>query len=178
MNGDRVRAGDRVRGRVARGVAWTFLVALAVHGPAAVGDGKRPSDQAARDLEKLTGDWHVITVVRHGDKEREAGGSHDIVIKGEQFEEWVEGFLIYKGTLRLDPSAKPRRIDITVTGGGSFDKGKPGGCDMVGIYEFRDRGPVLNLSRPAGKIRPTEFGPYDGPRGEHRGRVILEKPKK
>jgi uncharacterized protein (TIGR03067 family) len=67
--------------------------------------------------------------------------------------------VLIKGTFKLDPSKKPKAIDMTVTEGRrDEDKGK----ELLGIYELDKDGLKWRTSEPGGKDRPKEFAAKEG----------------
>jgi uncharacterized protein (TIGR03067 family) len=62
----------------------------------------------------------------------------------------VEGKVIARGTSKIDPTAKPKAVDLTAT------EGESSGQTAQGIYEFGDDTRKVCLA-PADKERPTEF---------------------
>jgi uncharacterized protein (TIGR03067 family) len=77
-----------------------------------------------------------------------------LVIKGDDYTVTV-GTLPDRGTCKLDPSAKPKALDITGTEGPN--KGKT----ILAIYE-RDGDTLRVCYDLSGKARPKEFGTKEG----------------
>src|SRR5262249_61842606 len=64
-----------------------------------------------------------------------------------------------KGTFKLDPSKKPRAVDMTITEGGrEGEKGKV----LHGIYELGKGTLKWCTSEPGGSGRPKEFSTKEG----------------
>jgi uncharacterized protein (TIGR03067 family) len=121
-------------------------------------------DQAAKDLERLQGEWTIIFVIERDGKERETSGSGAFSIKGDQIQQWNEGFALgVSGKITFDPSKKPAHIDIVNER-----------TRYLGIYEFTDRGPVLMLSNEGGQ-RPKEFLPAAPRIRDDQGKMILKR---
>jgi uncharacterized protein (TIGR03067 family) len=95
---------------IKRVVMWAVLSLLGVVLPTR-------ADDAAKELEKLQGTWTVASV-QDGGEERadEKSKKVSIVIKGDVFSFKMEGqpkTLDMK--LKLDPSAKPKAVDLAST---------------------------------------------------------------
>ena len=80
----------------------------------------------------------------------------------------AEGKVVARGTSIIDPTKKPKTVDLTITEG--QDKGKT----ALGIYEFSDGTRKVCLA-PAGKERPTEFA---APTGSDHILAVLKRVKK
>jgi len=102
------------------------------------------------DLEALQGVWHVTELESAGRTVSPAAFSGArLVLAGNRFESLGMG-AVYEGTLRLDPSASPRAIDLQFTNGP--EKGR---CN-AGIYELLPDGWRLCLNT-LGPGRPGLF---------------------
>jgi uncharacterized protein (TIGR03067 family) len=109
-------------------------------------DGK---DGAKGDVNVLDGEWEIVNVVHDG---LEAGGGFRggiRVIKGETFTDLLEGKPTGGGTVKLDPSQKPPRIDLTYT------KGPGKGTKRLGVYAASGDSLTIALAA-AGKERPAK----------------------
>ncbi len=120
---------------------WQLMtVVLVVAAPA-------PPEKEKKDDEKIQGTWVVVSVERGGRPDEEGKKAKvefqgdTVIIHDPRHEE--------KAKIKLDPTTKPRSIDITPQG--------PGDSKIVlGIYEFN--GDELKLCFTMGKEgRPTEF---------------------
>jgi uncharacterized protein (TIGR03067 family) len=116
-------------------------------------------DSSKDDLEKLKGDWTVVSVERNGTKQtakdfkeftrKVTGATVTVTVETE------EGVHTVVSKIKLDPSSSPRNIDVEMTEG-DF-KGKT----LLGIYKFEDDKQVMCIA-PPGKDRPTKFDSNDG----------------
>src|SRR5947209_2420281 len=72
-----------------------------------------PKDEVAKDLEKLQGTWKVVSLEWDGRKatDKMVRAEDPWVIKGDKFVNAQSGGSSFK----LDPSKKPKAIDITAT---------------------------------------------------------------
>jgi uncharacterized protein (TIGR03067 family) len=132
--------------------AASLAVGLAV-GLAHGGDRAR-EDQAAKDLKQFQGAWLLESAEINGmkiDAETLKNAGHEItlIVKGDKIAlKLKRGDM--EGTLKLDPTRKPKAYDSKAT--------DPEGQthEAVGIYKLEDdRLTVCYVA--AGKGRPTEF---------------------
>jgi uncharacterized protein (TIGR03067 family) len=135
------------------------LLMIAVLGLfAGVGLWAGAGDAARKDLDAFKGVWTVVSAERDGKKmtAEQLEGIHVkldttgkvAVQKGDK--------TLFEGTIKLDPSKKPKAIDTTQTSEGEF-KGKT----TQGIYELS--GNTLKVcSAEPGKDRPKTFSAEAG----------------
>ena len=76
-------------------------------------------------------------------------------LMGDKFTVTEENNATFGGTFKVDPSKKPKTIDVTFTDGP--EKGKI----ALGIYEL-EGDTYKVITDPAGKSRPTEFAVKPG----------------
>src|SRR5881392_2656150 len=96
----------------------------------AAGDAK--DEAIKKDRKKFEGTWQVVSLEVGGNK---AGGedARRITVINGAGGKWAieaEGKVVARGTSVIDPTRKPKAVDLTVTEG--KDKGKT----VLGIYEF------------------------------------------
>ena len=105
-------------------------------------------DKAGKDeLEKFTGTWQGVSVVRDGkDVPKAEAEKVRLVVMGEKYT-LTEGGETIEGTHKLDPTKTPKEIDAVRT------KGPHKGETLRGIYQL-ERGLVRRLLRRPGKDRP------------------------
>jgi uncharacterized protein (TIGR03067 family) len=105
------------------------------------------------DLDRLQGAWSIAALELDG-QTTEAPGEARIVIEGSRFATTGMG-AEYGGTIELDPSATPARIDM------KFDSGPEKGNTNFGIYELgRDSWKLCLATR--GTTRPKKFASPPG----------------
>ena len=138
------------------GVAVLAIVTLfaAVRSQAADGDGK---EAVAKDLQAFKGTWRLSAKEADGKKFSEEeikdviatsdGLGKVSVRRGDK--------VINEGTVKLDPTKKPKRIDVSFTGG------KHKGQTVLGIYEIESDAFRVCVARP-GDERPAEFSAKAG----------------
>jgi uncharacterized protein (TIGR03067 family) len=121
----------------------------------AAGDKKEAA--VKKDREKMKGTWKVASLVMDGKK-----------VPGEELQKLKiligadgamtvqrEGETIIKTTNKIDPTKKPKAIDVTFTMGELKDK------SALGIYEI-DGDTIKYCRASPGKDRPAEFSSKEG----------------
>src|SRR5262245_34353663 len=107
------------------------------------------------DLDLLQGTWSVTSLEVEGQK-MTAGmlDGAQIVIKGNRFTSTGMG-AVYKGTLKIDATAKPARLDM------KFSAGPEKGNTNLGIYKLDGDTWKLCLAM-RGDVRPLKFASLPG----------------
>ena len=135
----------------------TVLVAGLFLSPVLAAEEKK--DDAKKDKEALQGSWKVASSEAGGKDQTEEFQGHLLVFEGDTFALKKGDQVGLKGTFKLDPSEKPRAIDVTITEGGrEADKGKV----LHGIYELGKGTLTWCTSEPGGTDRPKEFSTKEG----------------
>jgi uncharacterized protein (TIGR03067 family) len=107
------------------------------------------ADADKKDLEKLQGDWALVSYVIDGAKlSDDEAQSLFRTVKGDQYTVLLFDKVIFKGTFKIDATKKPKTIDFY--GEGMSDK------PVLGIYEI-DGDTFKVCSALPGKERPKEF---------------------
>src|SRR5262245_47823317 len=131
--------------------------------------GPAMAQDAKDELKKFAGSWKM-TKFESGDKKappEEFFAKIRFVFEGEKLLVKVEGQTKDETTFKIDPSKKPKQIDVTSSMGPN--KGKV----AEGIYELD--GDKLKICTPQpGEPRPTEF---KAPMGSKTGILYLERDK-
>jgi uncharacterized protein (TIGR03067 family) len=112
------------------------------------------ADDAKQDLKQLQGEWIVVAAERDGNKlPEESAKNMQLVIKDDTIEisedKTAENPRVEIATLVLDPSKKPKQLDVKPTP----KDAKP----AYGIYELNGDNLKLCWARE-GQERPTAFG--------------------
>jgi uncharacterized protein (TIGR03067 family) len=112
-------------------------------------------DDAKKDQEALQGTWRPVSSEREGKDQGDDAKEHVLFIfEKDTFTVKQGDQVLLKGTFKLDPSKKPKAIDMTVTEGRrDDDKGK----ELHGIYELTKDGLKWCTAGPGGTDRPKEF---------------------
>lgn len=103
-----------------------------------------------KDLKHLQGAWAVKSLKVEGQAmAAETLAEARIAVEGNRFSSTGMG-VVYEGTLEMDPSASPARIDM------KFDAGPEKGNTNLGIYELNGDSWKLCLAT-RGTVRPARF---------------------
>jgi uncharacterized protein (TIGR03067 family) len=126
-----------------------------------------PKEEAKKELEKLKGTWQITAAEREGQKTDDLNKSK-LVVTGDTFTVEENGKELFKGSVKLDPSKKPKTIDWMIMDGDG--KGKT----ALGIYTLDGDNLQLCWGQP-GKERPSGFTAKAGTRDLL---VVLKREKK
>jgi uncharacterized protein (TIGR03067 family) len=102
---------------------------------------------AARDRERLQGVWNFVTGRRKA----------QLLISGDHFTAKFSNGDVYMGTIDLDPTRKPKAMDMTITEGPIKFKG----VAARAIYALDGEHLVWCPAEPGAKDRPKAFPPTD-----------------
>ncbi|MCH7725039.1 MAG: TIGR03067 domain-containing protein [Planctomycetes bacterium] len=113
------------------------------------GTANAEADAAKEDLASLQGGWQLISLRVDGKAlPKEEVKKTKLTFKGNKASHPGRNGKIEEGTFKLDPSKRPKAIDM-ISGG---DKGKP----LLGIYSIDGDSLKLCVAK-LGVERPTEF---------------------
>jgi uncharacterized protein (TIGR03067 family) len=115
-------------------VGLVVLLTAPVHGG---GDGKK----SEKDQKALQGTWVAVK----GDKKAE------VEFSGAKFVVKLDDD-VYKGTFTLNPSKKPKQIDMTVKDGPKYV-----GMVSLGIYKIEGGTLTWRTNEPGREQRPEDF---------------------
>ena len=136
-------------------IPFGFALLIVLPSLTAAADDK--DEAIKKDRKQYEGTWQVVSLEVNGNKSAEEDAKK-ITVVNEADGKWaieVEGKVIARGTSEIDPTKKPRAVDLTVTEGDG--KGQP----VLGIYEFKGDTRKVCLA-PEGKDRPKEFSSKAG----------------
>jgi uncharacterized protein (TIGR03067 family) len=129
-----------------------YALLIAIVGLVIGADNKE--DAAKTDLKRLEGDWVMVSGEQEGEKLPEQmikesrvtmkGNTHTVKLGDETI----------KGTHKLDPTKKPKTIDVRHEGASNDQP-------LLGIYELKGDEFKVCFAAP-GKERPTEFTSKSG----------------
>jgi uncharacterized protein (TIGR03067 family) len=121
------------------------------------GSGLRASDDATRkELARLEGTWRVVA----SEKDGQASPPDDVEsttysVAGDKYTVRRQGEVVEEGTFRIDPTRKPRSIDVFPS--------KPEGKIQRGIYEWAEDGAIrICFTHPGREDRPARFSTTEG----------------
>jgi uncharacterized protein (TIGR03067 family) len=139
------------------GLAVLAIVSLFAAVRSRAADGGAKEEAVAKDLETFKGTWRLSSREEDGKKNSEEeikdliatidGSGKVSVRRGDK--------LINEGTVKLDPTKKPKTVDVTFTGG------ERKGQAVVGIYELEGDTFRVCVARP-GDERPAELSAKAG----------------
>ena len=113
----------------------------------AVNDGRAREEAARRDRERLQGTWTFVS------GKREA----QLLISGDHFTMRFRNGDIYVGTFTLDPTSRPRAMDMLIQDGPEPHRGKT----SLAIYQFDGHHLIWAPAEPGKGERGRAFPPGD-----------------
>lgn len=126
------------------GIASVVLALVVV-----AGEPAPPADPTQQDLERLQGDWAVVSMIHDGEQvPADDAQALFRTVKGNEFTMFQYDKPLQKGTFKIDARQSPKVIDEQSARG----RGKP----RLGIYEFAGDQLRVCMAAPGGK-RPNEF---------------------
>jgi len=153
----------KLHGLLALGLLFALI------GPLSFADDAK-EEAIKKERKRYEGTWQVISLEVDGNKAGEEDAKKIAVVNGADGK-WsieVDSKVIARGTSKIDPTKKPKAVDLTTTEGDS--KGET----VLGIYEFGDDSRKVCFAQ-AGMERPAEFASTPGS-----GRIlaVLKRVKK
>jgi uncharacterized protein (TIGR03067 family) len=138
----------------------TKLMMLLILLPLA-GAAPAPEPDVEEELKKFQGTWKLVAAQNYDGTEStpESRETTSLVVSGDEFV-MTGGTEDFKGKFTIDPSKKPKTIDV------EFTEGKLKGTKLKGIYEF-NKDIRKSCFADANEKRPKDF---DG----GKGKLILE----
>src|SRR5262249_2320146 len=133
-----------------------FLIAAAALLLAA--DAPKKEDPGKKELDKFQATWIVVSVEDESGKKKpeDTNEGGKLTIKGNKFTMMTNGKVTFAGTFKLDPTKKPKTVDLT------FTEGLCQGYKIHGIYEMDgDKRKACHNVRDGGD-RPKKFTTEDG----------------
>lgn len=105
------------------------------------------ADDVKKELDKLQGNWAVSTF---NGQMVPAEAQAFLSFKADKYEQWNNGAVDERGSIKIDPKAKPMTIDLIITEGNDAGKTQPG------LYEFTGADTLsIGLATPGNTTRPT-----------------------
>lgn len=103
------------------------------------------------DAKALQGAWQAVTYEANGVAQKNVADKVVCTFEKDVFTFKYDGKVIWKAKLKLDPSKKPKAINLTIT------EGENKGQSILGIYQL-DKDALKWCTAIAGdKTRPTGF---------------------
>src|SRR5690348_12894891 len=91
-----------------------------------------PKDGVKQEKEKLQGTWKPVTAQERGETKNDVE-DHRLIFSGEEFRIKKGDETLIKGKFKIDPTKKPKQIDMEVT---DARKENFNGKTVLGIYDF------------------------------------------
>ncbi|HVS33990.1 MAG TPA: TIGR03067 domain-containing protein [Gemmataceae bacterium] len=131
---------------------WMLLPAALSAGLLFAADAK--DDAVKKDMDALQGKWQITALTRDG-KDAEVSKDAVRIVKDNKYTVNPNPNTTIEGTFKIDPTTKPKSIDITQTNGPNAGK------TSLGVYDLD--GDTLKICwAPPGKDRPTDFKSAEG----------------
>lgn len=137
-----------------RVIAAAFALALAGLVTVSAQNAQNPPNAMSKELTSLQGTW-VLTSV-NGSSVADSGSEISLTFTGDKYVQTVDGDVVERGTVKLDPSKKPMVMDLNILEGG--DAGKL----QLGVVQISEKLLTGKLNTPGSTDRPTDFAPADG----------------
>lgn len=113
-------------------------------------------DDAKKELKAMEGTWQVTSMENDGQKTpEEEAKQFKVILKGNEYTLKQLDNTVNQGTFKIDPSKKPKTIDIMPKEGDNT------GATMKGIYELKGDTQKACWGSPD-KDRPTKFSSEGG----------------
>lgn|GEM_PF-151137 len=112
--------------------------------------GPDRSEAVKKELEKVTGTW-----VQAGDSVPSENAKVRLIYTGREFMGRLGEKVLFRGSVKLDPTQNPKAIVLTL------DSGPNKGKVLLGVYELEGDSYRGCLAAP-GKARPTRLSPEPG----------------
>jgi uncharacterized protein (TIGR03067 family) len=130
-----------------------------------------PQDEAKKELERLQGTWVATRFEAGGQAAPDAfTRTIKLICVGDKYTQQNGDMVVEKGTHKLDPTKKPKFMDINVTDGESK------GMLQLAIYELDGDTLKICCNEHGDKERPKEFSTTKETGGKLL--VILKREKK
>jgi uncharacterized protein (TIGR03067 family) len=111
-----------------------------------------PKDDVKKDKDKLQGTWKAVTA-EAGGKSQEDAEEHRLIFSGDEFSVKKGKETMIKGKFKIDPSKKPKEIDMEFT---KSQRENLNGKTALGIYELDGDTLKWCWNKPDGE-RPKKF---------------------
>jgi uncharacterized protein (TIGR03067 family) len=103
------------------------------------------ADAAKKALEQIQGSWQAVSL---NGQNLPGGMDMTLSFSGDKYENWVNGALDERGTVKIDPSTKPASIDFVII------EGNDAGKTQLGLVEVNGDSLILSFASPGNPTRP------------------------
>jgi uncharacterized protein (TIGR03067 family) len=104
-----------------------------------------PADAAKKALDQIQGSWQAVSL---NGQNLPNGMEMTLSFSGDKYENWVNGALDERGTVKIDPSTKPPSIDFAII------EGSDAGKTQLGLVEVNGDSLILSFATPGNPTRP------------------------
>jgi uncharacterized protein (TIGR03067 family) len=118
-------------------------------------------DAARAERERLQGTWNFISGTREA----------QLLIDGDEFTVCFKNGDTYRGTIALDPIARPKRLDMMIAEGPERHRGKTARC----IYALDANRLLWAAAKPGEEEAPKFFPP---PEDKEHAHIVFERAKR
>ena len=109
--------------------------------------GQTAQEDTRKELEKLQGKWAIATF---NGQDVPSEAQSFLAFNGDKYEQWNNGSVDERGSIKIDPRTKPMSIDLIITEGNDAGKTQPG------VYELTDSTTLwIGLTTPGNTTRPS-----------------------
>jgi uncharacterized protein (TIGR03067 family) len=119
-----------------------LLVLALVFGTA----GQAVQDDVKKELDRLQGNWQVTSF---NGEAVPAEAQFFLTFKADKYEQWNNGAVDERGTVKLNVASKPKSIDLIIT------EGNDAGKTQLGVYEVEGDTASVTLAIPGETGRPA-----------------------
>jgi uncharacterized protein (TIGR03067 family) len=112
-----------------------------------------PKEEVKKIQEKLQGTWKPVSVEQRGES-KDDDEDHRLIFDGNKFRIKRGDQPIIQGTFKLDPSKKPKQIDMKIT---EDQNGEHKGKTALGIFALDGDTLKWCIAEPGTTERPKEF---------------------
>jgi uncharacterized protein (TIGR03067 family) len=103
------------------------------------------ADAAKKALESIQGSWLAVSL---NGQNLPNGVEMNLTFTGDKYENWVNGTIDERGTVKIDPTTKPASIDFAIT------EGTDAGKTQLGLVEVNGDTLILSFATPGNPARP------------------------
>ncbi len=128
-----------------------ILLGLLVFQAAQTPPASSASADVKKALDQLQGSWQIVTF---NGQDAPPGFDSALVFTGDKYEQWTNGSVQERGSVKLDPSTKPMSIDLLIA------EGDDAGKVQLGLAEVTADTLSLSFAAPGDPNRPKT--PADG----------------
>jgi uncharacterized protein (TIGR03067 family) len=116
--------------------------------------GMSAQSGASKELMSLQGTWVMTSI--NGEVVDGTKPELTMTFTNDRYSQALNGQVVERGTIKLDPSKKPMPVDFVIA------EGKDANTTQLGVIQITDEGFTAKLNAPGAPERPADFTPADG----------------